>query len=116
MGSGYMQYIEPNKSCGKQKMHESNAVSKLTEVWFQLQGIENGSARCRIAKISPLAYSFVIDSMIEYDDIFLSDFAAQHMFAPCSQVRSDIKSVKIAGKGREFSTNQNWNRTSGSDI
>ena len=70
MGSGYMQYIEPNKSCGKQKMHESNAVSKLTEVWFQLQGIENGSACCRIAKISPLAYSFVIDSMIEYDDIF----------------------------------------------
>lgn len=47
---------------------------------------------------------------------FLSDFVAEHMFIPFSQVSSDSKPVEIAGKGREFSTNQHWNKTSRSDF
>ena len=41
-------------------------------------------------------------------------FAAKHMFAPFSHVNNDNKPVivKITGKGSEFSTTQNWNRTS----
>ena len=57
-------------------------------------------------------YSFVIG----YDDFFFfkSDFAAELIFTPFSQVSSDRKPVKLAGKRSEFSTNQHWNRTSGS--
>ena len=36
--------------------------------------------------------------------IFLSDFEAEHMYASFSQVSSDIKPVKIAGKGSECYT------------
>ena len=47
---------------------------------------------------------------------FKSDFAAELIFTPFSQVSSDRKPVKLAGKRSEFSTNQHWNRTSGSDF
>ena len=38
---------------------------------------------------------------------------AEHMFTPFSQVSSDTKPIKIAGKESELLTSQRWNRTSG---
>ena len=76
----------------------------------------NWERRCMLQDCQNLscgrAYSFVIG----FDDlkkIFLSDFMAEHMFTPFSQVSNDTKPIKIARKESELLTSQRWNRTSG---
>ena len=55
---------------------------------------------------------------LSLETIFLNrSLAAEHVFAPVSQVGSDMFSANLcAGNGNDFSTNQHLNRTSGSDI
>ena len=67
------------------------------EVRFQLRGIGKGGACCGTVKISPVK------------ELVRLSLATMILL-------SDRKSVKIAGKGNEFSTNQLWDRTSGSDF
>ena len=111
-----MQYIEPNESCSKWKpvMMSVNAVNRLAGVWFQLHWIGNGDACCRIAKIYPVEELIHLSlALMIFNFFFLSDFMAEHMFTPFSQVSSDTKPIKIAGKESELLTSQHWNRTSG---
>ena len=110
-----MQDIEPDKLHGKRKPGiMSRTWSAHLQSPVSVKGIGEEDACYRTIKISPVE-RFICLKLAKI--IFLSEFAAEYMFTPFSQVKySDSKLVRRVGKGGEFSTNHHWNRTSGSDF
>lgn len=110
--SKIMQYLKPNKSCGKRKVGMTSRTQSANLQRSDFSCTESGMEVHMVGLPKFLLWkSFFICHWLCW---YFCRFMAKHMSTVFSQVSSMIASlcVKIIGKGSEFSSNQHWNRTS----